>query len=94
MPHSLSAAKRVRQTARRRAQNRALVSRVRTACRRFREALQADDLDAAQARFREAERLLHRAACNGPIHRNTAARRISRLQRRLHEAQEAAGAAR
>jgi len=92
MPHSLSATKRVRQNARRRERNRAIMSRIRTAQRRFREALEARDLDAAEARFRAAEGLLHRAASNGPVHRNTAARRIRRMQRRLDEARRADGA--
>jgi len=91
MPHSLSAAKRVRQNARRRARNRGILSRIRTAQRRFREAAEAGDLEVAEARFRAAERLLHRAACNGPIHRNAAARRIRRMQRRLHEARKTGG---
>jgi len=93
MPHSLSATKRTRQNARRHARNRAIISRIRTAQRHFREALDAGDLDAADQRFRTAQRLLHRAADNGPLHRNAAARHISRMQRRLHEARQAPGAA-
>jgi small subunit ribosomal protein S20 len=93
MPHSLSAAKRARQNVRRRTQNRALIRRIRTAQRRFREALEAGDLDTAEERFRAAQRLFHRAAANGPIHRNNASRHISRMQRHLHEARRATGAA-
>ncbi len=83
MPHSLSAAKRVRQNARRRARNRAIKSRLHTAGRRFDEAVDAGDVEAARDRFREVQRLLHRAAANGPLHRNTVARTISRMQRAL-----------
>jgi small subunit ribosomal protein S20 len=93
MPHSLSATKRARQNVRRRAQNRAVVRRIRTAQRRFREAVDAGDLDTADERFRTAQRLFQRAANNGPIHRNTASRYISRMQRRLQAARQAAGVA-
>jgi small subunit ribosomal protein S20 len=93
MPHSLSATKRARQNARRRARNRAIIRRIRTAQRRFREALEAGDLDTAGERFRAAQRLFHRAAANGPIHRNNASRHIGRMQKHLLEARQAAGAA-
>ncbi len=93
MPQSLSATKRARQNVRRRGRNRTVLRRIRTAQRRFREALETGDLDAAQERFRETQRLLHRAAANGPVHRNTAGRTISRMQQRLETARQAAGAA-
>ena len=86
MPHSLSARKRMRQNVQQRERNRIIKSRIRTACRAFLEAVEAADLDAAAKHLRVAERLLHRAANNGPIHRNLAAREISRLQRRLNAA--------
>jgi len=89
MPHSLSAKKRARQNERRRQDNRTLLSRLRTAQRRFREACDAKDVSAARDRFRTAERLLHRAANNGPVHRNTAARHIGRMQKRLTEVEAA-----
>jgi len=89
MPHSLSAKKRVRQNERRRQQNRTVKSRIRTAQKRFHEACDAKDLSAARDRFRLTERLLHRAANNGPIHRNTAARHISRMTKHLAEAEAA-----
>jgi len=92
MPHSLSATKRARQNVRQRTRNRAVLRRIRTAQRRFREAIEAGDLNAADERFRATQRLLHRAAANGPIHRNTASRHISRMQRRLEQARLAAGA--
>jgi len=93
MPHSLSATKRTRQNARRRRRNRAILSRIRTAERRFREAVEAGDVGTADERFRTVQRLLHRAASNGPVHRNTAARRIGRMRKRLDAARQSAGAA-
>jgi len=83
MPHSVSAKKRVRQNERRHERNRMIKSRLRTARRAFLKALEAGDAGAARERFRACERLMHRAAANGPVHRNTAARQIGRLQVRL-----------
>jgi len=93
MPHSLSAKKRVRQNVRRHQRNRAIKSRIRTATRRFRQAVETGDLDTARERFRDAQRLLHRAANNGPIHRHAAARAISRMQKHLSQTEETAGQA-
>jgi len=90
MPHSLSAKKRIRQNERRHEHNRVLKSRLRTARRALLKAFEAGDLGAARERFRACERLMHRAAANGPIHRNTAARLISRLQVRLATLEKAA----
>ena len=89
MPHSLSATKRVRQNAKSRERNRVIKSRFRTARRALLQAVEAGDLDAAREHLRTYQRLLHRAANNGPIHRNMAARQISRMQQRLNAASAA-----
>jgi small subunit ribosomal protein S20 len=83
MPHSISAKKRARQNLRRRARNRGIKGRIRTARRDFLQAVASGDRSAALREFRVCERLLHRAAANGPLHRNAAARTIGRLQKRL-----------
>jgi len=83
MPHSLSARKRMRQNVQRRERNRIIKSRIRTARRAFLEAIHAGDLETAGRRLQATQRLLHRAANNGPLHRNLAARQIGRLQKQL-----------
>jgi small subunit ribosomal protein S20 len=83
MPHSLSAKKRIRQNVKLRERNRTTKSRIRTARRMFLKAVETRDLPAAREKFRACERLLHRAANNGPMHRNTSGRVIGRLQVRL-----------
>ena len=83
MAHSISAKKRVRQNLRRREANQQIKTRLRTSRRLFQKALEAGDLTAARDRLRSCERLLHRAANNGPIHRNTAGRLIGRMQSAL-----------
>jgi len=86
MPHSLSARKRMRQNVRRRERNRIIKSRIRTARHAFLKALDDGDLDDADRRLRATQRLLHRAANNGPLHRNLVARQIGRMQQRLNAA--------
>ncbi len=90
MPHSLSAKKRLRQNARRRARNRAIKGRLRTVRRAFFEAAESGDAQSARRHFRQCQKLAHRAAANGPLHRNTAARLIARLHRRLDQLEQAA----
>lgn len=90
MPHSISAKKRVRQTESRRRRNQTIKSRIRTVRRRFLKAMESGDLAATKEHLRQCERLLHRASTNGPIHRNTAARLISRMHERLRTLEKAA----
>jgi small subunit ribosomal protein S20 len=90
MPHSISAKKRVRQIERKTERNRAIKSRMRTVRRAFAKAMEAGDATTARERLQACKRLLHRAANNGPVHRNTAARLISRMQIRLASLEKAA----
>jgi small subunit ribosomal protein S20 len=90
MPHSISAKKRVRQIERKTERNRAIKSRLRTVRRAFAKALAAGDAATARDRLQACKRLLHRAANNGPVHRNTAGRIISRMQTHLNSIEKAA----
>jgi len=83
MAHTLSAKKRVRQTARRAALNRDRKSRFRNSLRKVEEAIAAGDKKAAQEAFRSAQSEIMRVAATGVVHRNTAARRVSRLSARI-----------
>lgn len=58
-------------------------STVKRLYRRVDEALEAGNQEEADARSRELESLLDKAADKGVVHKNTAARRKSRLARRL-----------
>lgn len=82
MANTKSALKRMRSNMRKRLRNRMILSRTRTAMRRAREALAAGQPD--ETLIREAIRQLDRAAAKGVIHRNNAARRKSRLMKRLN----------
>ncbi len=82
MANTKSALKRMRSNMRKRLRNRMILSRTRTALRRAREALATGQPD--ETLIREAIRQLDRAAAKGVIHRNNAARRKSRLMKRLN----------
>ena len=84
MAHSLSAKKRIRQNEKQRTRNRARRSTLRTRLRAFVDATAGGDSSRAEAKFREACKLLDREADQGLIHRNAAARRKSRLAQRLN----------
>jgi small subunit ribosomal protein S20 len=84
MPHHKSAEKRLRQTEKRTVINRARMSRVRTFVKKVETAIDGGDKDAAQAAFRDAQPELHRATTKGVMHKNTVARKLSRLAARIN----------
>ena len=84
MAQHKSAKKRIRQTERRTEVNRARMSRVRTFIRTVEDAIAGGDKDAAEAALRAAQPEIMRGVTKGMLHRNTAARRISRLAARVN----------
>lgn len=83
MANHKSAEKRIRQTAKRRERNMARRNRIRSSVRKFEDAMKAGDAQAAQAAFAQAMPELHRGVTKGVMHKKTAARKLSRLQKRL-----------
>ncbi|MGE4352128.1 MAG: 30S ribosomal protein S20 [Bdellovibrionales bacterium] len=79
MANHKSAAKRARQNVKRNELNRARRSKVSTLAKGVEKAIAAKDVDTAKTALRKAESALSSAACKGIMHRNTAARKISRL---------------
>jgi small subunit ribosomal protein S20 len=84
MANHKSAEKRIRQTEKRTAINRARKSRVRTFVKKVEVAIASGDKEAAQSAFRLAQPELHRAASKGVLHKNTVARKLSRLAARIN----------
>jgi small subunit ribosomal protein S20 len=84
MANTNSAKKAVRKIERRTAVNRSRRSQMRTYVRKVEEAIAAGDHSAAVVAFRVAEPLVMRAAQKGIVHSNTAARKVSRLSRRIN----------
>jgi small subunit ribosomal protein S20 len=83
MANHFSALKRARQTERKTAVNRSNKTRLRSAIRKFREALTAGNKDNANQLFRETVSALDKSVQKGVIHKNTASRYKSRLSARL-----------
>ena len=83
MPHSKQAAKRHRQSLRRRAANRARLSAMKTQIKRTEAAIAGKDSAKAKDALRDAMRKIDKAAKAGTIHKNTAARRKSALARKI-----------
>jgi small subunit ribosomal protein S20 len=59
---------------------------VRTFLRKFEDALTGGDLTAARTAFIEAQSELMRAVSKGVVHKNTGARKVSRLAAQLKKA--------
>jgi len=83
MANHQQAKKRIRQTKRRTAVNRDRVSRIRTYLKRVELALGEGDKTAAKTAFDAAVPELHRGVGRGVMHRNTVARKISRISARI-----------
>ncbi len=81
MPNTASAKKELRKSRSRRLRNRAQRSTLRSAIKKVRNAIAAEDRDAAEQAFRAAVKMLDQAAAKNLIHRNTAARTKSRLSK-------------
>jgi small subunit ribosomal protein S20 len=83
--HSLSAKKRVRQNAKRRAINRARKSRIKTQIKQLEKALVEGNAPEAKKHYQFLIKGLDQTAAAGTMHKKTAARKRSRLAKRLNK---------
>ena len=83
MANTSSAKKAVRKIARRTEANRSRRSLVRTHIRKVDDAISAGDKAAATEAFKAVEPAMMRAVSKGVYHKNTAARKISRLSKQV-----------
>ena len=83
MAQHASAKKRIRRNARRAVINRSRVSRLRSFMKRVELAIANGDKQAAQSALTNAQPELHRGVRVGVMHRNTVARKLSRLSARI-----------
>jgi len=83
MANIKSQIKRNRQNERRRLRNKAVRSELKT---RTKHVLAATEAENVEELFRVAQRRIDKAAAKGVIHKRTAARRKSRLARRVNQA--------
>lgn len=84
MAHSLSRKKRIRQNEVRNTRNRARKQEVKTLTRKFNDAVHDKDAGKAQEHLQALTKRLDQVANSSTMHKRTAARRKSRLAKRLN----------
>ncbi len=89
MPNIKSAKKRVRQTKKKNLRNIARKSAIKTAIKDMKDALESKDIVQAKELLKDIDAKLARAKSKGVIHPNTAARKMSRLAKRVSAAERA-----
>jgi len=80
-----SAIKRIRSSATKRMKNKVYTSRMRTELKKAKQLIASEDVEKAIEQTRLAISQLDKAAGKGIIHKNNAARKKSRLMKRLAE---------
>jgi small subunit ribosomal protein S20 len=83
MANTPQAKKRILRNAKRAAINGARVSRIRTFVKQVESALDAGNKDEARAAIARMQPELARGVARGVLHKNTAARKLSRLTKRV-----------
>jgi len=82
--HSLQSKKRIKQNAKRRTINRARKSQVKTQIKRFEAAVTNGDAEAASEQYELVVKKLDKTAATSTMHKKTAARKKSRLAKKLN----------
>lgn len=82
---NLSTEKRTRQAEKRNIRNRAEKSKLKTISKQVIEVLSSDDKDKAAAAVSLATKVYNSAVSKGVLHKNTAARNISRLAKKANQ---------
>lgn len=85
MPNIKSAVKRVRIADRKSIRNTSLKSALRTSVKKFEISLSTQNAEDARAALLHATRSLDKAVTKGILHKNTAARKKSRLTQKLNK---------
>ncbi len=89
MANIKSQIKRNKQNEKARLRNKAVKSELKTSVRKFREAAEAGNAEAAEAAMRAASIKLDKAASKGVIHKNQAANRKSAIAKRAEQLKKA-----
>lgn len=83
LANSRSAKKRIRQNLTRRTANKAYRSMVRTTVKSFESAVKDGDKATLTEKLTKVQKVLDTAARKGHLHKNTVARKLSRLSKRI-----------
>jgi small subunit ribosomal protein S20 len=81
-----SALKRIKVTKFKTRRNKMIISSLRTSIRKYEDSIKAGDLTIAKANYQKVTSLIDKAVAKGTIHKNTAARKKSRLSKKLNVA--------
>jgi small subunit ribosomal protein S20 len=84
MANIKSAKKRVKVISKKTEINKSRKSALKTAEKRFLEALEAGDKAVATAKFNEVQKLARKASEKNVIHKNAASRKVARLSKKLN----------
>ncbi|MDD3704868.1 MAG: 30S ribosomal protein S20 [Clostridiaceae bacterium] len=63
--------------------NRIIVSSLKTSIRRFEDSVKSGNVDEAKELYRKAASMIDKAVAKGTLHKNTAARKKSRLSKKI-----------
>ncbi len=88
MANIKSAKKRISVISKKTALNKSRKSALKTAEKRFLEALEAGDKTVAEEKLRFFEKKMDQSAAKGLFHKNAVSRKVSRLRKKLNAAAE------
>ena len=83
MANIKSALKRIKVANFKTRRNRIIVSSLKTSIRRFEDSIKAGNFDEAKELYRKVTSLMDKAVAKGTLHKNTAARKKSRLSKKI-----------
>ena len=86
MANIKSAQKRIKVTATKTDRNRSIKTEIKTYIKRFEAAVENNNLDEAKELLKVVDKTLKRASQKNIIHKNTASRKVSRLNKKLNKA--------
>lgn len=84
MANIKSAKKRIKVIEKKTALNKARKSQIKTAIRRFEEAVAAGNKEEATQKFQYAQKKISQVASKGTIHKNAASRKVAKLAKKLN----------
>lgn len=83
MANIKSALKRIKVTKFKTRRNKIIVSSLKTSIRRFEDSVKAGNMNEAKELYQKVTSLIDKAVAKGTLHKNTAARKKSRLSKKL-----------
>lgn len=84
MANIKSAKKRIKVIEKKTALNKSRKSQIKTAIRRFEEAVASGNVQEANEKFRYAQKKISQVASKGTIHKNAASRKVAKLAKKLN----------